>query len=138
MDFQDKDAVVRFDEKLISAQEVARAMAMTPHMMGRVMQYGGMLLLRVPGVKQEATAKKAKAALSEIEGVKKVTIYPQKDAVGIEFASKGKVTSKQLIEALDGAGLKAGEYKTARTPTGPSGLAANGVICRCGGCGCCR
>jgi hypothetical protein len=41
--------------------------------------------------------------------VKKVTIYPQKNAVGIEFTGKGKVTSKQLIEELESAGLKAGE-----------------------------
>jgi hypothetical protein len=126
VNFQDKDATVAFNEKVISAQEVARAMSTTPHMMGRNMQYGGILLLSVRGVKDEATAKKAKAALSKVEGVNKVTLYPQQDAVGIEFTGKGKVTSKQLIEALDVAGLKAGEYKAARTPTAPSGLAANG------------
>jgi hypothetical protein len=60
VDFQDKEATVTFDEKVISAQGVARAMSMTPHMIGRGMQYAGMLLLSVPGVKNDATAKKAK------------------------------------------------------------------------------
>jgi copper chaperone CopZ len=162
VDFKDKDATVAFDEKVISAQEVARAMSTTPHMMGRNMQYGGILLLSVRGVKEEATAKKATDALSKVEGVSKVTLYPKQEAVGIEFSGKGKVTSKQLIEALEKAGLKGARYVTASGPGGQARNAANasmpegagmrmengalgasgGMVhrmsCRCGGCGGCR
>lgn len=166
MDFKDKDATVAFDEKVISAQEVGRAMSMTPHMMGRNLQYGGILLLRVRGVKDEATAKKAKEALRNVEGVKKVTLYPQQEAVGIEFAGKGKVTSKQLIEALEKAGLKGTGYVAASGPSGQAnhdgnapmanhagmsmsnsgmfmgnggmGGMARRMTCPCGGCGCGR
>ena len=126
MDFKGEYATIKFDENVISAQEVARAMSVTPHMMGRGMQYGGILLLSVAGVKDEATGKKAKAALSKVEGVEKVKLYPQQQAVGIEFTRKGKVTSKQLIEALKEAGVKGTEYSTAGTASGPSGQAMNG------------
>ena len=110
VDFKGKYATIEFEEKAISAQAVARAMSVTPHMMGRDMQYGGMLLLSVAGVKDEAAGMKAKAALSKVEGVARVTLYPQQQAVGIEFTGKGNVTSKQLLEALDAAGLMGGQY----------------------------
>ncbi|MCI0457681.1 MAG: hypothetical protein L0Z62_11985 [Gemmataceae bacterium] len=126
VDFKGKYATTEFDENAISAQEVARAMFVTPHMMGKDMQYGGMLLLSVAGVKDQATGKKATAALNKVEGVAKVTLYPQQQAVGIEFTTKGKVTSQQLIEALETAGLKGAPYGTARTASGPGGQVRNG------------
>jgi hypothetical protein len=43
-------AAVAFDENVISAQELARAMSVTPHLMGKDMQYGGILVLSVTGV----------------------------------------------------------------------------------------
>jgi copper chaperone CopZ len=94
VDFKTKSAKAEFDENVISAQEVARAMSGTPHMMGKGMQYGGSLLLRVAGVNDEATGKKATTALSKVEGVAKVTPYPKQQAVGIAFTGKGKATSK--------------------------------------------
>ena len=112
MDFKGKYATLDFDESVISAQEVARAMSITPHMMGKGMQYDGTLLLSVPGVKDETSGNKVKAALSKVEGVAKVTLYPQQQAVGIAFTGKGKVTSKQLFEALEAAGLKGAQYST--------------------------
>jgi copper chaperone CopZ len=118
VDFPGKYAAVEFDETVVSAQEVARATSVTPHMMGKDMRYGGTLVLSVPGVKDEATGKKATAALGKIEGVAKVTLYPQQQAVGIEFADKGKVTSKQLVEALEAAGLKGTQYVVAGRPGG--------------------
>jgi copper chaperone CopZ len=162
VDFKRKDAAVEFDEKVISAQEVARALSDTPHMMGRNMQYGGILLLSIAGMKDEATGKTAKAVLSKVEGVSKVTVYPKQEAVGIEFSGKGKVTSKQLIEALEKADLKGAQYVTTSGPGGQAKNAGNGSMperagmrmendaldasgvmvhrmsCRCGGCGCCR
>jgi hypothetical protein len=113
VDFKGKYATAEFDETVISAQEVARAMLGTPHMMGRDMQYGGLLVLSVAGVNDQATGKKATAALSKVDGVARVTLYPQQEAVGIEFGDKGNVTSKQLIEALEAAGLKGAAYVTA-------------------------
>jgi hypothetical protein len=123
VDFKSKSARTEFDETVISAQEVARAMSVTPHMMGRDMQYDGMLVLGVAGVDDEDTGKKATTALRKVEGVAKVTLYPKQQAVGIEFTSKGKVTSKQLLEALDAAGLKGTQSRTA---SGASGQAMNG------------
>ena len=54
MNFKGKYATVAFDESVISAQEVARAISDTPHMMGRSMQYGGALLLSVAGVNTQS------------------------------------------------------------------------------------
>ena len=162
MDFKGKYATTEFDESVISAQELARAMSSTPHMMGRDMEYGGILLLSVDALKDEATGKKVTAALSKVEGVAKVTPYPKHQAVGVEFTGKGKVTSKQLLEALDAAGLKGSQYSSSRgsderagqTVYGPNGsmqdhanmqmgngnMAGPGAMGRgmgCG-CGCCR
>ncbi|MBX9628848.1 MAG: heavy-metal-associated domain-containing protein [Gemmataceae bacterium] len=123
VDFPGKYAVVEFEEVVISAQEVARAVSATPHMMGREMAYGGVLVLSVPGLKDEATGKKATAALGKVEGVAKVTPYPQQQAVGVEFTDKGKVSTKQLIETLEAAGLKGAQYGAATGPGGQSGPA---------------
>lgn len=114
MNFAAKSAIVSFDEGEISAQEVARAMAESKHMMGADMQYEGILLLSVPDAKDKAAGAKATAALSEVDGVAKVAFYPQQKAVGIKFADKGKVSTTQLIEALKEAGLKAAPYGPAR------------------------
>lgn len=162
MDFQGKYATVEFEENVISAQEVARAMFGTPHMMGRGMQYGGILVLSVASVKDEAVGKKATAALSKVDGVAKVTLYPQQQAVGVEFTGQGKVTSKQLIAALEAAGLKGTQYGTGPAAGGSGGQGRNGrngsmperagmpmgnggmggpaamVHAMGGGCGCCR
>ena len=114
MDFKGKYATIEFQEDVISAQQVARAMSATPHMMGRDMQYGGLLVLSVAGVNEKPTGMKATAALSKVEGVARVTLYPQQEAVGIEFNDKGKVTSKELLAALDEAGLKGARYVPGR------------------------
>ena len=113
VDFKTKNATVEFDETVISAQEVARAFADTPHMMGRNMQYSAALVLSVAGLKDAATGQKAKDAFVKVEGVSKVTPFPKQEAVSVDFSTKGKVTSKQLIEALDKAGLKGSHYGSA-------------------------
>ena len=99
---------------MLPAQQLARAMSATPHMMGRGMQYGGLLVLSVPGVNEKATGTKATTALNKVEGVTKVTLYPEQEAVGVEFSDKGKVTSKQLVAALEDAGLKGTQYVPSR------------------------
>src|SRR5260370_33985365 len=119
-DFKSKSATIEFEENAISAQEVANAMFVTPHMMGKDMQYGGIFLLSVAGVNDEAGGKKATAALSKIEGVAKVTLYPRQQAGGIQFTGKRKATSKQLIEALAAAGLTGARYGSARGTAGPA------------------
>lgn len=128
VDFPSKSATIEFDEAAISAQEVARAVAGTPHMMGRDMRYGGVLVLSVPGVKDEAAGKKAEAALRKVEGVAKVTLYPQQQAVGVAFTDAGKVTSRQLTEALESVGLKGGQYVTAGAPARSGMNGGNGAM----------
>jgi copper chaperone CopZ len=86
VDFKTKNATVEFDESVISSQEIARAFGDTRHMMGGNMQYGAALVLSVSGLKDEATGKKAKDALAKVEGVSKVTPFPQHGAVAVEFA----------------------------------------------------
>jgi copper chaperone CopZ len=127
VDFKNKQSTIEFDESVISSQEVAEALSGTPHMMGKDMQYGGILVLSVPGLKDEASGKKAEAALKKVEGVAKVILYPQQQAVGIVFADRGKTTSKQLIEALDAAGLKGTQYGASLPQNGPGGQAMNGM-----------
>ena len=111
--FQTKWATVEFDESIISAQEVSRAMFQAPHAMGKDMKYGGYLLLSVPDAKDKATQKKATTTLEKVEGVAKAVYYPQTKFVAIQFADKGKVTSTQLLKALEDAGVKAG-YATGK------------------------
>ena len=104
-----KWATVEFDESVISAQEVSRAAFQAPHMMGKDMKYGTFLLLSLPDAKDKAAQKKATTALEKVEGVGKAVYYPQTKFVAISFADKGKVTSTQLIKALEDAGLKANQ-----------------------------
>jgi len=110
VNFPTKWATVEFDESLISAQEVSRAMFQAPHAMGANMKYGGFLMLSVPDAKGKANQTKATTALGKVEGVTKAAYYPQTKAVAIQFADKGKVTSTELIKALEDAGLKATQF----------------------------
>ncbi|MBX9582348.1 MAG: heavy-metal-associated domain-containing protein [Gemmataceae bacterium] len=128
VDFPSKNATIEFDEAVIPAQEVARAVSGTPHMMGKDMRYGGIFVLSVPGVQDAAAGRKAEAALRNVEGVARVALYPQQQAVGVEFADTGKVTSKQLIDALTPAGLKGAQYATASAPAGPGMNGGNGSM----------
>jgi len=107
--FPTKWATVEFDESVISAQEVSRAMFQAPHAMGKDMKYGGFLLLSLPDAKDKATITKATTTLEKVEGIAKAVYYPQTKFVAIQFADKGKVTSTQLIKALEDAGLKASQ-----------------------------
>ncbi len=106
VDWNTKNAKVSFDESVVSAQKIADAFARTPHMMGGNMQYGAWLALKVDGVKDEATAKKAKDILSAVKGVSRVAVYPAQESVGVAFAAEGKLNSADLIAALNDAGLK--------------------------------
>jgi copper chaperone CopZ len=63
--------------------------------------------LKAADLKDDATAKKAKAAVSKVAGVKNVATFPAQHMVEIQFASEGKATSKDLIAALENAGMKA-------------------------------
>lgn len=110
VDLKTETARITFDERAISAQEIARSLSDTPHMMGRDMRYAAALVLSVAGLKDNATGEKVKAALSNVEGVSKVTLSPRQQSVLVEFAGKGKAASRSLIEALQQAGLKGGQY----------------------------
>lgn len=107
VDWKTKNARIEFDESQVSAQKVAQLIAATPHMMGKNLHYGGWLALKVPDLKDDATAKQVKEALSNVTGVKQVAVYPQQHAVGIAFDAKGNLTSHQLIDGLAKSGIKA-------------------------------
>ena len=107
VDWRTHNARIEFDENAVSAQKVALLVNRTPHMMGGGMRYGGWLSLRVTGVKDEATAKKAKETLAGIKGVTSVVVYPAQEAVGIAFSDSGEITTKQLIQSLADTGLAA-------------------------------
>jgi len=46
--------------------------------------------------------------LMKVPGVAQVAVYPAQSSVGVRFDGTGKATSNDLIQALDAAGLKAG------------------------------
>jgi len=107
VDWKTKNARIEFDEAVLSARNVAQLIAATPHMMGSNMHYAGWLALNVPDLKDDASAKQVKDVLSKLEGVKQVTTYPAQHSVRFAFATKGDLTSAQLIDALTKAGINA-------------------------------
>ncbi len=110
VDWKSRNARVQFDEDLLPAQKLAEMIADTPHMMGGNMRYGGWLALKVHNLIDDATAKQVKEALSDLAGVERVVAYPERHSVAIAFGAQGDLTSGQLIDALDGAGIKAENY----------------------------
>jgi copper chaperone CopZ len=107
VDWKTKNARIEFVEALLPAQRVSQLIAGTPHMMGSNMHYGGWLALKVPDLKDDATAKQVNEVLSKVKGVKQVATYPARHSVGVAFATKGDLTSAQLIDVLTEAGIKA-------------------------------
>lgn len=107
VDWKTKNAGVEFDESIISAQQVAKLIADTPHMMGGKMHYGGLLILKVPSVKDDASAKRAKEAIAKIKSVKRVAAFPKNHTIGVQFSDKGDLTSEELIAALKQVGIEA-------------------------------
>lgn len=115
VDWKTKMARIEFDEKVVPAQTLAQRIAATPHMMGGdIMKYDGWLALKVPEAKDEAAAKKAKEALTGVKGVKQVAVYPKQQTVIVQFDSAGRLTSEQLIDRLNEAGLRADTAFTAQ------------------------
>jgi len=110
VDWKTKNARIEFDEAVLSAQRLGRLIADTPHMMGSNLHYGGWLALKAPEIKDKASAEKAKDALSEVEGVKRVSVYPGKHSLGVQFEGDGELTSHELIEKLAAAGFTAENY----------------------------
>ena len=110
VDWRTKNAWITFDESLISAQQVAQAVAVTPHMMGRSMHYQASLALKAPELKDDAAAEKAKTALEDVPGVAAVYAYPQQQSLAVRFDGTGKVTTAELIAALKKAGFEAAPF----------------------------
>jgi len=110
VDWGTKNAKVEFDESKLPAQKVAQLIAATPHMMGSTMHYGSWLALKAPELKDEATGKKAKEAVSKVAGVKAAEAFPAQHIVEVQFAAEGKATTADLIDALTGAGIKAENF----------------------------
>lgn len=109
VDWSSKNAKITFDERLISAQQVAQAIAHTPHMMGRNMRYEASLALKVSGLKEDQ-AEQVKTVLGRVPGVVASYVYLQQQAVGVRFQNAGKLTSTELITALNTAGFTATPY----------------------------
>ena len=105
-----KNAKIEFDESVLPAQALAAAIDTTPHMMGAGMRYGAWLALKVPSVTDEASGQKAKDALSKVEGVKTVVVYPAQHSVGVLFAGQGTMSSQKVIDALGKEGIEASNY----------------------------
>ena len=110
VDWKTKNARIEFDEAVVSAQKLGRLIADTPQMMGNNLHYDGWLALKAPEIKDKASAEKAKEALSEVEGVKHVSVYPSKHSLGVQFEEDGELTSHSLIEKLTAAGFTAENY----------------------------
>jgi copper chaperone CopZ len=104
------NAKVEFDEGVLPAQSLAAAIESTPHMMGAGMRYAGWLALKVPSIADQASGQKVKDALSKVEGVKSVAIYSAQHSAGVQFAGKGSLTSRQLVEALAKEGIEASSF----------------------------
>ena len=107
VDWRTKNAKIEFDESVLPAQALSQKIASTPHMMGGSMRYAGWLSLKVPSVKDEASGKAVKDALAKVEGVSKVATYPAQHAIGIQFDSKGAMSSRDVIDVLAKAGIEA-------------------------------
>lgn len=110
VDWNTKSARLDFDESVLPAQRLAQAIAGTPHMMGGDMHYSGWLALRVPELKDASSAKQVTDVLTKMPGVSRVQPYVAQHAVGIQFDAKGKLQSRELIDALAKAGVKAANY----------------------------
>ncbi len=110
VDWNTKHANVVYDESVLPAQSLASAIENTPHMMGAGMRYGGWVALTAPSVTDDASGQEAKDALSKVEGVKTVTVYPAQHKLAVLFAGKGSASSQQLIDALAKEGIAAGNY----------------------------
>jgi len=110
VDWNTKNAKVEFDESKVPAQKVSELIAATSHMMGSSMHYGSWLALKAPDLKDEATGKKAKEVLGKVAGVTAAQAFPAQHIIEVQFASEGKTTTGDLIDALSGAGIKAETY----------------------------
>lgn len=110
VDWKTKNARIEFDEAVLPAQKLGRLIADTPHMMGSNLHYDGWLALKAPEITDKASAEKAKEALSEMEGVKRVSVYPSKHSLGVQFEEDGELTSQELVEKLAAAGFTAENY----------------------------
>ncbi|MDZ4779991.1 MAG: cation transporter [Planctomycetia bacterium] len=110
VDWKTKNAKIEFDEAVLPAQKLALLIADTPHMMGGNLHYDGWLALKASEIMDDASAERAKEALSKLEGVKRVVAYPKKHSLGVQFTDDGEVTSHQLIEALTAAGFTGENY----------------------------
>ncbi len=107
VEWSSKNAWITFDDSVVSAQQIAQTIATTSHMMGRGMRYQASLALKVPSLADVATGETAKSALSKVPGVTQVYVYLPQKSVAVDFSSAGKVTTQQLIEALNQAGIEA-------------------------------
>ena len=107
VDWNAKNAKVEFDESILPAQVLAQKIASTSHMMGGNMHYSGWLLLKVPSITDARSGKVAKDILLSSEGISQVALYPEQHSLAVQFSSKGKLSSKDVIKLLSLSGVEA-------------------------------
>ncbi|HEV3138043.1 MAG TPA: hypothetical protein VGZ26_09060, partial [Pirellulales bacterium] len=78
--------------------------------MGGGMKYSGSLALSVPAIRDKDTGKAAADTLRKLAGIAKVDVFPSTHTLTVQFKDGGKLTSSQLVDALDQAGIKAKTY----------------------------
>jgi copper chaperone CopZ len=110
VDWETKVAAIEFDEAVLSAQKVSQLIAATPHLMGSSLHYGGWLALRAPEIKDEASGKLAEDSLTAVEGVESAKAYSAQHVVAVNFAAKGNLSTRALIDSLEQKGIHAKAY----------------------------
>jgi hypothetical protein len=78
--------------------------------MGSSLHYDGWLTLRAPEVKDEASGKLAEDSLAAVEGVESAKAYPAQHLVAVNFAPKGNLSTRALIDSLEQKGIHAKTY----------------------------
>jgi len=68
------------------------------------------LALSVPAIRDQTSGETAREALEKLPAVSKVHVFPSTHILTVQFKDGGKLTSSQLIEALDRAGMQAKTY----------------------------
>jgi len=79
-------------------------------LMGSSLHYGGWLALLAPEIKDEARGKLAEDSLAAVEGVESAKAYSAQHIVAVNFAAKGNLSTRALIDSLEQKGIHAKTY----------------------------
>lgn len=99
-------AKIEFDEETVSAQAIARRIA-EHDADGRAEPLVVRLLLKVPSIRNESTARLPLHVLHKLHGVESVTPQVGLQAVEVRLKLEGDLTTHDLIRALAAEGIVA-------------------------------